>query len=151
MSWLSGKELQTKIRNNADGATLHAFHGIFSMDELPFSVPLYPFFMIVNTHAHNLPGEHWISIFIDGNRRGEVFDSLALPLSNLFIRWINRFTRSFSSNRLRYQHPLSSTCGAFALYFILHRLHDSDCIVRVFNSSLYENEQRVLVFYESLK
>ena len=80
MSWLSGQEIENAIYKYADDDTRKAFHGVYSMDQLPFAVPHYPFFMIINTQAHNLPGAHWISVFIDVSRRGEVFDSLALPL-----------------------------------------------------------------------
>ena len=33
------------------------------IDKLRFSVLHYPFFMIVNTHAHKFPSEHWISVY----------------------------------------------------------------------------------------
>ena len=148
MSWLTTKELIEKVKRNADGATLAAFHGVFPIDELPFAVPHYPFFMIVNTQSHNLPGEHWISVFIDANRRGDIFDSFALPLSNVLIRWMNRFTRSFTSNRFTYQHPFSASCGAFTLYFILHRLHNSDCMTEAFTTDVVINEQLIHHFYD---
>lgn len=151
MSWLSGRQIKTKIAQHADKETRDSFFGIFSIDKLPFAVPHYPYFMIVNTQAHNLPGEHWITIFIDKNRKGEVFDSLALPLSNFLIRWLNRFTRSFTVNNITYQHPLSSTCGAFALYFVLHRLKDPHCMTNAFDVNLYENSKRIFDFYYKLK
>ena len=147
MSWLSGEDLIKKIKRNADGATLAAFHGVFSIDNLPFAVPHYPFFMIVNTQAHNLPGEHWISVFIDADRRGEMFDSFALPPSNILVRWMNRFTHSFTSNRFTYQHPFSTTCGAFALYYVLHRLHNSDCMTEAFSADIAINEERIRYFF----
>lgn len=150
MSWLSGVEMKEKIKQHADTATQDAFHGVFSMDQLPFAVPHYPFFMIINTQAHNLPGEHWITVFIDKDKRGEVFDSLALPLSNTLIRWLNRFTRSFHVNRFAYQHPLSPTCGAFAVFYTLHRLKDSDCVSNMFSTSLYDNVKCVEAFYHTL-
>ena len=150
MSWLSGVEMEEKIKQHADKATRNAFHGVFSMDRLPFAVPHYPFFMIINTHSHNLPGEHWKTVFIDKDKRGEVFDSLALPLSNTLIRWLNCFTRSFHVNHLAYQHPLSPTCGAFAVFYVLHRLNDSDCVSSMFNSSLNDNVKRVECFYRML-
>ena len=151
MSWLSGKEIETKIKQHADKETRDAFHGVFSIDQLPFAVPHYPFFMIVNTQAHNLPGEHWKTVFIDKDKRGEVFDSLALPLSNTLIQWLNRFTHSFHVNPLAYQHPLSPTCGAFAIYYVLFRLSDSECVSKLFDSSLHANVKRAETFYNMLK
>lgn len=151
MSWLSGRVMERKIKQQADPATLDAFYGVFSIDDLPFAVPHYPFFMIVNTQAHNLPGEHWKTVFIDKERRGEVFDSLALPLTNTLIRWLNRFTRSFTVNHLAYQHPLSATCGAFAVFYVLHRLNNVNCVRAMFKDSLHVNENRVLAFYNMLQ
>lgn len=151
MSWLSGSELKRKIFRNASVETLQAFHGVFSMDKLPFAVPKYPFFMIVNTQSHNLPGEHWIAIFIDENKKGEIFDSLARPTAQPLIRWMNQFTRSFTKNHLRYQHVLSSMCGAFVIFYILHRFRDSNCMTKHFTSSLVENDSRIYLYHKSLK
>lgn len=151
MSWLSENDIKKKIKQHGNKSTREAFYGVFPIDKLPFAIPQYPFFMIVNTQAHNLPGSHWKTIFIDKDKRGEVFDSLALPLSNILIRWLNRFTHSFTVNHIAYQHPLSSTCGAFAVFYVLHRLNDSRCVSRMFDSSTYDNVTRVLDFYHMLK
>lgn len=147
MSWLSGKEIEDAIYKYGSDATRKAFHGVCSIDQLPFAIPHYPFFMIVNTQSHNLPGEHWISIFIDEKRRGEVFDSLALPLRKPLSPWLNQFTRTLTRNHLAYQHPISDSCGAFAIYFVLHRLQSKV----TFSNCLLENERNVRQFYESLK
>ena len=153
MSWLSNETLLSKVRKNADRETLLAFYGICSIDNLPEFVHARPFLMIVNTHTHNLPGEHWIAVLIDENRKGEIFDSLAQPVSNILIRWLNRFTSKWKKNSRTFQHPLSTSCGAFALYFILNRLHvkDFETLTAWFNVSLAVNEKLVKQFYRSLK
>ena len=151
MSWLSGGELERRVIRNASPETLQAFHGVFSIDQLPFAVPHYPFIMIVNTQSNNLPGEHWIAIFIDHHKRGEVFDSLAMPLSQPLIHWLNRFTRSFRKSHLSYQHVLSSKCGAFVLFYILHRLGQPNCMTKTFTPSPIENEYLIDLYYKSLK
>ena len=147
MSWLSAQEMIRAIRKHADPPTRQAFGGVFSIDRLPFAVPHYPFFMIVNLQAHNLPGSHWVTVFIDEQRRGEIFDSLALPPPQLLMRWLHQFTRSVIRNHLSYQYPLSDTCGAFALYFVFHRLKGPvkfrDCILH--------NEATVRSFYNTLQ
>ena len=147
MSWLSGQEIEDAIYKYADASTQKAFSGIYSIDKLPFAVPHYPFFMIINTQAHNLPGAHWVTVFIDKDRRGEIFDSLALPPQQLLMRWMNQFTRSMTRNRLTYQHPLSDTCGAFALYFVFHRLKGPV----TFSNAFYVNDNIVRTFYHSLQ
>lgn len=147
MSWLSNRQLVNKIHRNADEATRHAFGGVYSISQLPSAVHHYPYLMIVNTQSHNLPGEHWLSIFISKDRMGEVFDSFALPLSNMLIRWLNRFTKRWRVNHLTVQHPLSATCGSFALYYVLNRLKKE----MTFSKTFHKNESRVHVFYQTLK
>lgn len=153
MSWLSSKDIVNKVKKNADRKTLTAFYGVCAMDDLPEFIHTRPFLMIVNTHTQNLPGEHWIAILVDANRNGEVFDSLAQPVSNILIRWLNRFTNKWKKNERTFQHLLSSTCGAFALYFTLNRLQvkDFETLTSLFNESPHVNESFVNLFYNFLK
>lgn len=153
MSWLSSKTLVDTVRKNADKETLIAFYGVCSIDKLPEFIHTRPFLMIVNTHTHNLPGEHWIAILIDANRNGELFDSLALPVNNILIRWLNRFTSKWKKNERALQHALSSSCGAFALFFILNRLHvkDFETLTNSFDVSPQKNESFIRQFYRTLK
>ena len=153
MSWLSNKTLLEKIKKNACGETLKAFNGIYSIDKLPNFIPCRPFLIIINTHTHNLPGEHWICIFIDKDRNGELFDSLALPVNNILIRWLNIFTTKWKRNSRSFQHLLSTQCGAFVLRFILNRLHvkNFESLTAMFTTSPLLNETIVENFYRALK
>ena len=153
MSWLSNHTIKDKILRNGDNATRKAFYDVLSIDDLPAYIPRYPIFIVVNTQSHNLPGQHWIVVFIDKDKRGEVFDSLALPPSILLSRWMNRFSRSWRMNTLSFQHPLSGTCGGFVIYYILHRLKVSrlDDITRTLSRKLYENDERIVSFYDALE
>lgn len=153
MSWLSDKQICEKVRKNGDLKTRNAFYGVYPIDTLPEFIPYLPIFIVVNTQTHNLEGEHWKTIFINKERFGEVFDSLAQPMSDLLIRWLNRFTRRWKRNPKIYQHVKSTTCGAFALYYILKRL---DCpslnnFTQSFRKSLNDNERLVRSFYKKLK
>ena len=153
MSWLSSKQLVDKVRKNADRETLLAFYGVCAIDDLPEFIHARPFLMIVNTHTKNLPGEHWIAILIDENKNGEVFDSLAQPVSSILIRWLNRYTNKWKKNGRTFQHALSSSCGAFVLYFILNRLHvkDFETLTALFSKAPSVNEISVNAFFRCLK
>lgn len=154
MSWLSNKQIANKVRRNGSVKCKDAFYGVYALDNLPQFIPHYPIFLVVNTHTSNLEGEHWKTIFIDKKRRGEVFDSLAQPMSAMLIHWLNRFTRSWKKNRKRYQCEKSTTCGAFALYYILKRLDFSSLesfTTKSFSSSPSSNERLVRKFYKALK
>ena len=96
------------------------FLGVFPINRLPY-IRRYPAALIVNTDTHNLPGQHWIAVYIDENKLGEVFDSFGrLPPTRL-QRWMNVNCRrgwTYSANAL--QFPFSTNCGAFCLYCLLH-------------------------------
>ena len=153
MSWLSTKQLIDKVRCNADEKTWRAFDGVYAIDDLPSFVSRLPIFIIVNTDTHNLSGSHWKCIFINADRCGEIFDSLAQPVNNILIRWMNRFTHKWKTNRKCYQHSSSSSCGAFVLYYLLSRLgvRSFDAVTKVMKRSLYDNERFVRNFYHRLK
>lgn len=153
MSWLSSKQIQDKVKKNASEEVKNAFYGVYPIDKLPDSIPHLPIFIVVNTDTHNLDGEHWKTIFINKDRYGEVFDSLAQPMSNLLIRWMNRYTRRWKKNYKVYQHSRSTTCGAFALYYILKRLDHSSfySFTQTFSRSIPKNECLVQSFYNVLK
>lgn len=153
MSWLSDEKISEKVRKNGVMKVRNAFYGLYPIDELPEFIPFLPIFIVVNTHTHNLAGEHWKTIFINENRYGEVFDSLAQPMSDLLVRWMNRFTRRWKTNYKVYQHASSTTCGAFALYYILKRLDypSLKSFTQTFTRSMNKNECLVRSFYEKLK
>ena len=153
MSWLSDKEIREKVKRNGNECIWKAFYGVYPIDKLPSFIPHLPIFMVVNTHTHNLKGQHWKAIFIDKNRRGEVFDSLAQPMSDFLKRFMNRFSRKWKTNRKVYQHAKSTTCGAFALYYILKRMDypSLDAFTQTFSRSLIVNERLMRAFYRTLK
>jgi len=153
MSWLSGKDLEDKIKKNADDETWNAFLGVFSIDTLPEQIHSFPILLIINTQTSNLPGLHWKAVYISKERIGEVFDSFALPVSICLTQWLNRFTRSWHSQSLTIQHPLTATCGAFVVYYILMRIHErslQNCL-RIFSTNLSRNDRIVKEFVKLLK
>ena len=152
MSWLSNQTLKRVIQRNANRETKHAFLGVFSIDRLPLRLKQYPTFLIVNTQSHNLGGEHWFTIFISRKRIGEIFDSAAQAVDPRVKRWLNYFTRTWTRNRLTFQAPLSSLCGAFALYYILNRLkHTSMHSVLFPNGDKPINDHYVLDYFHRLR
>lgn len=153
MSWLTGKELEDLIYKYANDSTKKAFMGVFAIDTLPTRIPHYPCLMIINTHTLNLPGQHWKAIFIPESRRGEVFDSLALPISTFLLRWLNSFTKSWTRNKVTVQNPLSASCGAFVLFYTLTRMKKENMnqCLNIFSSNLYVNDKLMLQFVKDLK
>ena len=153
MALFSNHDIIKNLWNTTNGKTWKAFRGVHSIDALPKAIYSYPSFVLLNTHAHYLPGEHWKVIFLKEDRTAEVFDSLALTLNVFTLNWLNKFTRMWKTTSLPYQHPLSATCGAFVLYFILKRLnYDSlESFNKTFSSNPLHNERMILTFYNALK
>ena len=153
MSLLDGQTIIDKIVKNADEKTLNAFYDVRAVNDLPKFIPHYPIFIIINTHTKNLPGQHWLVIFIDKYKNGEIFDSLATPVSYYVSRWLNQFTRKWKRNNLAYQHPLTTTCGAFAIYYVMKRLKATcqENVLKTFKDNTFMNEIIVMSFYNSLK
>ena len=153
MSWLTNLQMQRLILKYADDDTKKAFIGVYAIDTLPKSIPHLPVLLIVNTHTRNLPGQHWKSIYITKERIGEVFDSLGGPVSTLLMKWLNTFTRKWSSNTFVVQHPLSPTCGAFAVYYVLTRLKKRNMkeFLRIFSHDLHKNSIMMKTFVKDLR
>lgn len=152
ISWLSTLDLEKFVDNHADVKTKEAFLGVFPINRLPKRLIQLPVLFIINTNTSNLPGQHWKAIFISKNREGEVFDSLATPVELILSHWMNTFTRKWTISTLTLQNPLSPTCGAYVLYFVLNRLkHNSlkSCL-SFFSNHVIENDKRMEQFYNKI-
>ena len=61
------------------------FAGVFPLDRLPKSLRA-PANFIVNTHTHNLPGEHWIAV---SYQKGELCMRLTLLEFTIHICYVD--------------------------------------------------------------
>ena len=145
--------MQDFIRRYGDVRSKRAFVGVFSIDMLPRHLPKLPILLILNTHTKNLPGQHWKAVYINQFRRGEVFDSLALPVSTTLLRWLNQHTKSWTRNQLTIQNPLSATCGAFVTHYILTRMKCRNMrqYFNLFSYDLSFNDRLMRAFVKNLK
>ena len=142
LKWLTTIELENFIQQFANKLTKEAFLGVFPINILPLKIPHLPILFILNTNSANLPGQHWKAVYISEDRVGEVFDSLATPVSLQLQQWMNANTMKWTPSKLTLQNPLYPSCGAYVLYFIMTRLkHNSlkSCL-SPFTSNLLENE-----------
>ena len=154
VNWLTGQQLNKLILANANDTTNAAFIGIFAIDTLPQCISTLPLLLIVNNDTSNLPGRHWKAIFISAERHGEVFDSLATPVSLTLEKWMNTFTLKWICSNLIIQHPLSPSCGGFVLHYILHRVKEMSLkqyTEKYFVSDVLKNENIVRRFVCKLR
>lgn len=149
MSWLSDSDIERSVNRIGDKHCRMAFKGVYPIDGLPSSIDA-PAFYVINTDAHNLPGTHWKVIFINADNNGEVFDPLALPLSDKLIRFMNRHSWKWTTNHRTFQHPLSAKCGVYAIYYITQRLYYSSLsdFCQTFSTDVNVNEKRISNFYK---
>lgn len=95
------------------------FKGTFARDELPVLRSL-PAGLIVNSDVSSSPGTHWLAIWIDGDGKGILFDSFALPA---IFPEINAFMDKYAPDGWAISmHALQSNdsdvCGYYAILFI---------------------------------
>ena len=149
--WLTTLDLENFIDKYADEETKQAFLGAFPLDCLPqrISPTQLPVLFIVNTNSSNLPGQHWKAVYVSKQRIGEVFDSLAVPVSLKLQQWLNEFTRKWSPSRLTLQNPLAATCGGYVLYYVMCRLHfkSINSCLSPFTSNVFTNDDYVEEFF----
>lgn len=94
------------------------------------------FGFIFNTDPHFKDGEHWISLFIDVNKKEIIFfdstgDKIPSEIQILVDRIINQGLQLKPAIHFKYdhtqgkQHQVGNTeCGVYCLYFIINMLRD---------------------------
>jgi hypothetical protein len=92
--------------------------------------------IIFNTHTHDKPGEHWISVFININT-GKIFffDSAGSKIPTQIKKFVDnveeqgrKLTKPISftfDQNYPVEHQYKNTeCGIYSLFFIVHMLED---------------------------
>jgi hypothetical protein len=136
---------------------LETFRGVYSANELDRSQRALgwpstpPHTFILNTDTTNLPGQHWIAVFVTRENWGEVFDSYGLLPPTWIQRWMNEYTRGWSHNPFLVQPPNSNSCGQFCVYFLIRRsqANSMHAVLDSFTTDFKYNERLVLSYYRS--
>lgn len=116
------------------------FLGVFPRNSLP-SLPrsrekpgfwdCKSYFFIANTDTDNLPGRHWVAVWVGpgpigsvgASRVGECFDPLGLQPLPEFSRWMSRECGSaWNFTRFSVQHPATGHCGVWVLFYLFFKL-----------------------------
>ena len=94
------------------------FNGVFAIDQLPkCENGAY----VVNTAKSTHPGQHWVAVYVTGNKV-EYFDSYGGEPSSHLKRWWRK--RSWTYNAVPLQSALTSVCGQYCIYYLIHRCRD---------------------------
>ena len=128
--------------------------GVYTLEELNTAIPAslditIPIAIIVNTEVDptKLEGEHWVAIYSEPDDHAmDYFDSFGLPpTKQAFYHFFNRQERAWRYNKRSLQHPLSSVCGYYCLYFLLKRCRNTTMaeITLQFGANPLDNDDMV--------
>jgi hypothetical protein len=88
--------------------------GVFPLDHIPM---IEPGGFIVNTQTSNLPGEHWIAVYIKPFEIN-VFDPLGCYYPSLLVNTLERMSCTIKYNKYHCQDPLTQSCGQYCLLWL---------------------------------
>jgi hypothetical protein len=86
-------------------------------------IPYYPACLIINSDPASLPGEHWVSMYIENKKSLEFFCSYGVGL-DFYRNNFKNFVKSYNviQNFRALQSLGSIVCGQYAIYFLYKRL-----------------------------
>lgn len=129
------------------------FMGVYSIDNFPKKIKLRSFF-VSNRSKSSEPGTHWISIVRSEPKTIEIFDSLGTKIDYLrpYLKFSNN--PNILYNNAAFQTSTSSTCGLFAVMFLIERSFNFDLkynalLAEIFDTSPEINEQIVVDFFKT--
>ena len=124
------------------------FVGVYPADCLP-SRPRNnkPCAYIANTHKKNQPGEHWVCFYATSYQPIEYFDSYGFPPTDDFL---NILGEEYLRSTKFVQHPLSSMCGQYCIFYIYMRAmgYTMIDIIQMFDDDTFLNDVVVNKFIE---
>ena len=121
------------------------FQGVYAIDQLPY---FNSGTCVLNTSPSTEETGHWVALFVTDTSI-EYFDSYGgEPLTNIKRKWRNK---SWLTNPVPLQSPLSAVCGHYCIYYLMHRTRGSTMtsIVMDFGGDVDYNDEMVHDFIES--
>ena len=117
---MNGSRIDWILRRDAKCGPM--FLGVFACDRLPSSIDKSrPTLLVCNTDTHDMPGEHWISIYIEDSSYAEYFDSFGGPPEAPFRTFLHRHCARWIYADRHLQSVISRFCGHYCIFYCLHR------------------------------
>ena len=118
---MNTKQISTILNQNHH--TSRVFYGIFPRNKLPRTkLKDYPSAFVANVDPDTKPGSHWVAFYFQDKQHGEYFDSYGrAPEVDAFKQFLERNCLTWTYNHHRLQGPITSVCGQYVLYYLLHR------------------------------
>ena len=129
---------------STDKATSKIFLGAFAKNEVPTAFK-FPTCFIVNTHARNRPGQHWLAFYYDAKGTCYFFDSYGRsPNYYNFKSYIQRTAKKCYYNDNRIQGD-SYICGLYCVFYLLFKARNQEKIFfSKFTKNLDKNDKYIL-------
>jgi len=117
------------------------FQGVYSIDSLPSK----PKLLVCNTDPSTKPGQHWISIYVSEDGRGEYFDSFGRMPTEHFVDYLNEHCRNWIYNKKQLQSIVSTFCGYYCCMYCMYRCRGFDLnkVVNFFSTDTAFNDSIV--------
>ena len=109
-------------------------------------VDTYPAAIVCNTHDSDRPGEHWVAMYVDTERRGDYFDPYGLEPQHIeFTNFMTEHCSEWAPNDRTLQSPMSTVCGQYCVAFLMFRCRDAsmNAFTRLFTTDFVANDCRV--------
>ena len=121
------------------------FHGVYPINRIP---PIQDGAYVINTAPHDHPGLHWVAVIVNG-KSAEYFDSYGGDPIGVVQRWGKQ--KRWSNNPIPLQSPLTSVCGQYCIYYLLHRTRgiDLNTLLMDFGADVDRNDKVVYDFVEN--
>ncbi|MCP3681362.1 MAG: hypothetical protein GY861_01610 [bacterium] len=104
----------------SDPVVSKIFYKVVSSNMMPRHVNV-PCALVANTDVSSGEGKHWVAFYIDKDRSGIYFDSYGNPPQlQSFKTFLKRNCRDWTHNKKLLQGPITSTCGQYCIYFLVH-------------------------------
>lgn len=96
------------------------FAGVFPLNKLPKYLRA-PANFIVNTHTHNLPGEHWLAVSYQKSGIVFAFDPFGIYYPHLLKVYLHRLRRhrAIYYNVEQFQEIHEKTCGIYCIAWLI--------------------------------
>lgn len=120
------------------------FRGVYPSNRLP---PMRDGAYVINTAPDSHPGLHWVAVLVKDDTV-EYFDSYGGKPSLRLRRWGKK--KSWTTNPIPLQSPLTSVCGQYCIYYLLHRARGIELttLLMDFGPDVDDNDKLVYDFVE---
>ena len=110
-----------------------------------------PAAFVINTDVHNLPGSHWVALYIDNKYTCYFFDSYGFPpLVTEHKQFIVKNTKKIIYNKTCLQSTETSVCGHYCSVFVLlmcRKIKFNTVISRLNLKNKYDNDANIIILY----